>query len=223
MTSGSGLESPPDARYRIPVGEARSKLVVKNSTFLGTAGHAPDVEAARAFVQQVRATYPDASHHAWAFRITGGPQAVIGSSDDGEPGGSAGRPMLTVLAHSGLREIVVVGTRYFGGIKLGVGGLVRAYAGVAREAVAELPTAECILHRMARLTLDYPVYANLQYTLPRYKVRVEGQEFADRVTLVLAVPYERSDQVTSLLRDLTNGEIMLDGQWQGYRYYVGAG
>ncbi|OGO05990.1 MAG: YigZ family protein [Chloroflexi bacterium RBG_13_56_8] len=192
--------------------------MVKGSTFLGTVGHAQDVDAAHSFIQRVRDTYPDANHHAWAFRISEGPQAVIGSSDDGEPGGTAGRPMLAVLEGSGLREIVVVGTRYFGGIKLGSGGLVRAYTHVAREAVKALPIAERVLHQLVRITVDYAVYAKLEYLLPQHGVKVEGQEYSDVVVLSLAVPYERYEQVSDLLRELTNGQVVLEEHRLGHRY-----
>ncbi len=208
----------PVLRYRIPAEEAQSELVIKNSTFIGIVGHASEAEAAHAFVARVRATYPDANHHAWAFRITEGPQAVIGSSDDGEPGGTAGRPMLAVLEGSGLREVVAVCTRYFGGIKLGTGGLVRAYSGAVREALKTLPTLECVLHRLASIAIDYALYGNLQYLLPKYGVKIEEALFSDIVTMSLAVPYERADQVAGLLRDLTGGRIAMEEQWQGERY-----
>ncbi len=199
----------PLLHYRVPCGEAQSELVIKNSVFIGTAGHAPDVEAAQAFVARVRAKYPDANHHAWAYKLGEGPKALIGSSDDGEPGGTAGRPMLSVLMGSDLCEVVVVGTRYFGGIKLGTGGLVRAYSSAAREVLKKLPTALRVLHWLARITVDYGLYGNLQYLLPRYAVRVQDVQFADQVTLVLAVPHERLDEVHRLLAELTNGQVAL--------------
>jgi len=133
--------SQPVLSYRIPAGEGQSELVVKNSVFVGTVGHAPTVEGAEAFITTIKTRYPDANHHAWAFVIDGGPQGAFGSSDDGEPGGTAGRPMLAVLQGSGILQVVVVGTRYWGGIKLGTGGLVRAYSVVAREALKALLTA----------------------------------------------------------------------------------
>ncbi|NLG49373.1 MAG: YigZ family protein [Chloroflexi bacterium] len=212
----------PLLRYRIPVGEAEGQLEVKNSVFIGTAGHAADVEAAQAFIQRVREAYPDANHHAWAYRLTPGPQALIGSSDDGEPGGTAGRPMLAILEGSGLVEVVVVGTRYFGGIKLGTGGLVRAYSAAAREALQSLPTQELVLHRLARITIDYSLYGTLQYTLPRYGVRIEDEQFTENVTLVLVVPYDRTEQVAALLREWTNGQIALEEMWFEERYQPAA-
>ncbi|MBN1151873.1 MAG: YigZ family protein, partial [Dehalococcoidia bacterium] len=135
--------SPPTAlRLAIPDGEASAEIVVKNSIFIGTVAHAQDAEQARAHVTRVTERYPAANHHAWAFVISGGPQAEIGSSDDGEPGGTAGRPMLAGLQGQGLVQAVAVGTRFFGGIKLGTGGLVRAYSDCVRQALQQLPLAE---------------------------------------------------------------------------------
>ena len=207
-------------RYRIPVGEAQSELVIKNSVFIGTVGHAPQIERAHAFVARIRARYPDANHHAWAFKITAEPQDIIGSSDDGEPGGTAGRPMLAILEGSGLCEVVAVGTRYWGRVKLGTGGLVRAYSGALREALKGLSTVECVLHRLARLVVDYGLYGNLRHLLPKYGVRTDETLFAEGVTLSLAVPYDHADQVAGLLRELTNGRILIERQWQGERYDV---
>ena len=210
-------------RYRVPAGDAQSRLVIKHSTFIGTVGRARSAEAARVFIARARSAYPDASHHAWAFKITGGPQALIGSSDDGEPGGTAGRPMLAVLDASGLREVVAVATRYFGGIKLGRGGLVRAYSGVVREALIRLATAECVLHRVGRITVSYALYGRLRSLLARYGVIVEEATFAEEVAMLLAVPYEQTGQVAGLLRDLSSGQIALEENWLGDRYYVSEG
>jgi uncharacterized YigZ family protein len=207
-------------RYRIPAGEAESELVIKNSVFIGTVGHAPSIEAAQAFIARVRARYPDAHHHAWALKVREGQSGAIGSSDDGEPGGTAGRPMLAVLEGSGLHEIVVVGTRYFGGIKLGTGGLVRAYSGAAREAMHKLRTRECVLHHLGRITIDYGLYSILEYSLPRYGVRVEEALFAEAVTLMLAVPHERAKEVASFLSELSKGQIIMEGNWLGDCYHV---
>jgi len=213
----------PVLRYRIPAGEARGELLVKHSTFIGTVGRACSPEVARSFVERARVAYPKANHHAWAFKITDGPRAIIRSSDDGEPGGTAGRPMLAVLEASGLREVVAVGTRYFGGIKLGPGGLVRAYSSVVRQALSRLATVECALHHVARVTVRYALYGKMQSLLSRYGIVVEETTFAEQVTMLLAVPYEQAAQVTHLLRDMTSGEVGLEESWLEDRYYVREG
>ena len=210
-------------RYRIPAARAQSEWVAKNSVFVGTVGHAPDEGAARAFIDEVRGSYADANHNAWAFKISDGPQMLIGSSDDGEPGGTAGRPMLAVLDGSGLLQVIAVVSRYFGGTKLGTGGLVRAYSAAVREALKELPSAECVLHHVGRITVDYGVYGSLKHLFPKHGVRIDRESFTNRVTLELAVPYDRADEVCNLLRELTSGQVALDQSWLRDRYDVTTG
>lgn len=202
--------SPPTAlRLTIPDGQASAEILVKNSVFVGTVAHAQDAEQARQQVDRVRDRYPDANHHAWAFVITGGPQAEIGSSDDGEPGGTAGRPMLAVLQGQGLVQAVAVGTRFFGGIKLGTGGLVRAYSDCIRQALLQLPTAELIYHHRAVVSIDYSPYGTLVYTLPRLGVLIDDEQFGEAVRLTLAIPPEALEPVGDLLSEATSGRIIL--------------
>ena len=126
----------------IPAAEARVALTVVNSRFIATAAPVFSVEAARAFVGRVRAEFADASHNVPAYVIGHGATTIAHCHDDGEPAGTAGRPVLAVLQGSGLGDVAVVVTRYFGGTKLGTGGLVRAYGDAARAVLAALPRAE---------------------------------------------------------------------------------
>lgn len=212
------LPAPDDLRYLVPAASAEGELDAKNSVFIGSVARARSPEEAAAFIERTRQVYADANHHAWAYAITGGPQALIGSSDDGEPGGTAGRPMLAVLQGRDLREVVAVGTRYFGGTKLGTGGLVRAYSGCIRAALEELPIAEMVYHRLARITIPYHLYGNLTYLLPRHGVTIEEESFADTATLLLSIPHDQQEPVATLLRELTNGGLVLADHWQGGHY-----
>ncbi|NLX36411.1 MAG: DUF1949 domain-containing protein [Chloroflexi bacterium] len=207
-------------RYTVPNGVASAELVIKNSRFIGTVGPAHDAEAARGFVTETARHYYDASHNAWAFRIATGPQGEVGFSDDGEPGGTAGRPMLAILDGSGLSQVVAVGTRYFGGTKLGTGGLVRAYSACVREALAGLCTIDMVLHHLARIEIDYGAYGPLSYQLPQLGVKIEDVAYADRVSLTLAAPSKSRAATASLLQELTNGQIMLAEltEWSATRY-----
>jgi len=204
--------------YRVPAGEAQSEQEIKRSVFVGTMGHAANIDAAHAFVSRICERYPDANHHAWAYRIGPGPQIEIGSSDDGEPGGTAGRPMLAVLEGSQLCEVVVVGTRYFGGRKLGTGGLVRAYGGAARETLKVLPTLQRTLHYVAEVSVSYALYGTLQYQLPQLGVLFEDAAYAADVRLTIAVPHDRVQETAQLLQETTNGSVLLEACWTGHRY-----
>jgi uncharacterized YigZ family protein len=127
--------------YLVPGRVHRVEEIVRRSRFIGTIAPAPDPEAAHAFIRSVQREMPDATHHCWAF-VAGPPgnTAHVGLSDAGEPHGTAGRPILNSLLHSGVGEIVAVVTRYFGGVKLGKGGLGRAYASAVTGALETLPT-----------------------------------------------------------------------------------
>ncbi|HEY3290002.1 MAG TPA: YigZ family protein, partial [Anaerolineae bacterium] len=116
-------------RYPIPARETQAETIVINSRFISTVGEARTVDEAMAFIKRVKAQHSDASSHAYAFHIGHGASVTDGCNDGGEPGGTAGRPMLAVLQGSGLGDVVAVVSRWYGGTKLGTGGLVRAFSG----------------------------------------------------------------------------------------------
>ena len=124
--------------YLVPASPLKVEADVKNSVFITRVRNVTTAEQAKAFVKQMNTSFPDASHHCWAY-IVGNPESttLLGCSDDGEPSGTAGKPMLHVLQHSSIGDIVVVCTRYFGGTKLGTGGLARAYGGGVKQAIEQ--------------------------------------------------------------------------------------
>ena len=143
-------------RYPVPAEVHRVEEEIQRSRFITTVAPADSIAVATAFIDQMRAAYADATHNCWAYLV--GPPASsarVGMSDDGEPHGTAGRPMLNVLSHSGVGDIAAVVTRYYGGTKLGKGGLVRAYSGGVKLALASLPLLERVARRRVRLLLDY--------------------------------------------------------------------
>jgi len=177
------------------------------------------VEEAKVFIGRIRAEFADASHNVPAYLVGHGSSVIAHCGDDGEPSGTAGRPMLAVLQGSGLGDVAVVVTRYFGGTKLGTGGLVRAYGGAARTALAALPTRELVWHRLFRAQADYGQYGSLKYLLPKRSVRVTDESFTERVMLELAVPYDEVTPLEADLRELSNGAIALaerefDGRYE---------
>ena len=125
--------------YKIPANQYRHEEIIKRSRFITTLAHASSANEANTFVASIKKEFPDASHNCWAY-VAGAPgdTARIGMSDDGEPHGTAGKPMLNVLLHSDIGEIVAVVTRYFGGTKLGSGGLVKAYSGSVKNSLEGL-------------------------------------------------------------------------------------
>ncbi len=205
MKSEAGL------RYAIPSRIYRVEELIQRSRFITTAAHAPDANAANAFVDSVRELFPDATHHCWAF-VAGPPgsTAHIGMSDDGEPHGIAGRPMLTVLLHSGVGEVVTVCTRYFGGVKLGTGGLSRAYAGGVKLLLQTLPTELKIKRVHVSVRVAYPHVESLQRLLDDLEVVVEHEEYGEEVRYQIAVPVMTLETLREQLAQLTSGEGILE-------------
>jgi len=168
------------------------------------------VDAARAFVTAVRAEFADATHNCWAY-VVGAPgsTAQIGMSDDGEPAGTAGKPMLNVLLGSGVGDVAAVVTRYFGGAKLGTGGLVRAYSGGVKTALQQLPVAEKVERVLLRVILPYRLYQPLERLLPAFEAEVIESQFAAEVTLRVRLPVEHVNDWRGALRELSAGVIQV--------------
>jgi uncharacterized YigZ family protein len=198
-------------RYPIPAGSVRVEEEIKRSRFITTLGPAPTTEAARATIAQVSAEFGDASHNCWAY-VAGPPGSTreVGMSDDGEPHGTAGRPMLNVLLHGGVGEIVAVVTRYFGGALLGTGGLVRAYSGGVQLALASLATVERVPRAALAVVVDYSAVTPLQRLLPQYEAEILGQEFGADATFHLRLPLEHVAPLTAAVVELTNGLALVE-------------
>lgn len=191
-------------RYSIPrlaEGDIHpAEIEIERSRFIAWLCHAPDVAAFDALLARARRHYPDASHHCSAF-IAGPPgeQTAIGFSDDGEPGGTAGRPMFRLLDGSGLGQIGCVVTRYFGGTKLGTGGLVRAYSQALHTALASLPLTEFTERCSRRLKVDFAGEAEARAWLSSHAIPVEAADYTgDGVTLRVGWPRDTPLELTAL-------------------------
>lgn len=196
------------SRYPVPASRTRVEETILRSRFITTAAAAATPDEARAFIAEIRAELADASHNCYAF-VAGPPgsSGQIGMSDDGEPSGTAGRPMLAVLLGSGVGDIAVVVTRYWGGIKLGTGGLVRAYGGGVKAALAALPVREKIIYADLLATGPYHWVTPVTRALAGYEAQIADQTFAADVTWQLRVPEERAAELAAALVSLSHGEI----------------
>ncbi len=187
-----GLQKPM-SRYPIPAAcpehPYRTELVIRRSRFITHCAHTPGPAAARSFIESIRREHASATHNCWAF-VGGAPghSGQVGFSDDGEPHGTAGRPMLQVLLHCGIGEICMVVTRYFGGVKLGTGGLVRAYQDAVRENLRELPRAERIPSLTVMLSLAYAHLDRVRRLLPDYEAATLGEDYDADARLRLRLP-----------------------------------
>lgn len=186
-----------------------TEIVIRRSRFLAQCAHTPDAATARAFVEQVRRQHADATHNCWAY-ASGAPgnTAQIGSSDDGEPHGTAGRPMLQIVLHSGIGELCVVVSRWFGGVKLGTGGLVRAYQDSVRENLADLPVRQRVPETSLQLTVAYAHLDALRRMLPTYEARLESEDYQAEARLQLRLPTEHVEAFQAALAGVSNGAAL---------------
>ncbi|AKQ67269.1 hypothetical protein A176_004181 [Myxococcus hansupus] len=200
-----------EKRYPIPAGLHRVEQDIQKSRFITTAAHAPTVEEAKAFIARVREEFADATHNCWAFVVgPPGSTAQVGMSDDGEPHGTAGRPMLTALLHGGVGDVAMVVTRYFGGTLLGKGGLVRAYTAGVQQALESLPTTERVRKTRLAVEVEYTHVDGLRRLLPSYEVQVLAEEYSATVGYQLELPVTQVEGLRTALNDLTLGQVLVE-------------
>ena len=196
-------------RYPVPAAPCHTSFEIKRSRFLTFVERASDRAEAEHFLQTIRSRYPDAGHVCWAY-IAGAPDTTVKSmSDDGEPSGTAGRPMLNALQHSGIGEIVVAVVRYFGGIKLGTGGLQRAYADAVVQALAELQTRERVPRRGVLIRFDYALEANVRNLMADYDIELADTGWEQQVSMQLLVAEESADEFLQRLSDRCAGQVVI--------------
>jgi uncharacterized YigZ family protein len=194
-------------RYPIPAKEARIEIIVVNSRFIATAAPAFSVDEAKAFVARMREEFADASHNVPAYLIGHGASVTAHCTDAGEPSGTAGRPALAVLQGSGLGDVVVVVTRYFGGTKLGTGGLVRAYTDATKAVLERLPRAEKIPTHTVMFSLPYTFFEQARLLVSEHRGQILDEEFAADVTITARFMVERFEDFQAGLRELTHGKV----------------
>lgn len=193
--------------YPVPAGTHETEEVIQRSRFRTVLGPAPDDEAAHAFVHEIRDRFPDATHHCWAF-VAGPPgdTARVGMSDDGEPSGTAGRPMLTILLHSGVGEVVAVCVRWYGGTNLGTGGLQRAYTSGVKRTLEDLPVEERIARVRLEVTFGYAQVDGVQRLLEEIGGEVAHETYEGDVRYRVEIPEIRLTHFSRALADLTSGQ-----------------
>lgn len=193
----------------IPAQAATCEIRVSNSRFITNLAPASDVASARAFIASIRTAMPDASHHVYAYVIGHGATTTLGMSDDGEPSGTAGRPALAVLKGSGLGDVVVVVTRYFGGTLLGTGGLVHAYGDSVRAILEVVERVEKIARTQIVLAVSYAMYESIKRTLASYDHRIDDEDFGTDVTMTVTIRQDDETTIRAILIEQTAGQIVL--------------
>lgn len=187
-----------------------SEETIKKSRFITLLAHTRGVDAARDFVQHVKSMHPGARHHCWAW-VAGAPDdsQQLGFSDDGEPSGTAGKPMLAQLMGSGVGEITAVVVRYYGGIMLGTGGLVKAYGGGVQQGLKLLPRQRKVPMQRFSLQCEYAQLGDIERLLQRFDGRLEESHYQDRILLCVALPHAQIEGFQQNLSDYSRGTLTL--------------
>lgn len=197
-------------RYPVPAHEVRRELEVLKSRFIATLAPVFSVDEAKAFVARVKTEFPDATHHVPVYLVGYGDSEIAHCSDAGEPAGTAGRPALAVLRGSGLGDVAVVVTRYFGGTKLGTGGLVRAYGDAVREVVDCVPRAEKILCHTVMAAFPYTYLERIRLLVGAHQGQVLDEDFAADVTLTARFAVDHLPAFQTALRELSSGSLQAE-------------
>lgn len=184
--------------YSVPQGSYECELEIKKSRFIGFATKVVSRDDALAQVAAVKVRYPDARHHCWAYVL--GNAASAAMNDDGEPSGTAGKPILNVLQHKGIGDILVVVTRYFGGVKLGAGGLVRAYSQATELVVSALPVEELVAMTTYTLACDFAAEQPLRHFIGLHQGEVTRVDYSSQVTLTVELPKQHDTDIAQICR-----------------------
>lgn len=205
-------------------GSATSEFQEKKSTFIGYIKRVNTEEEAKDFVNEIKSMHKEATHNVYAY-IVGENKGIQRYSDDGEPQGTAGIPVLEVIKKNDLTDVVVVVTRYFGGILLGGGGLIRAYSKGASTAIEEAGIVEKVRGLKLRFTLDYDLIGKIQYLCGTKNWHIEDTIYTDKVELSLFSETENKEIIISAFVEATNGKVTIfeeDEEYlfkEGHRYY----
>ncbi|HKK49892.1 MAG TPA: YigZ family protein, partial [Alkalispirochaeta sp.] len=195
---------------QVPAGSGVYEFTTKRSRFIGTAQRADSREAVDAIVDAVQGDHPDAGHIVYAFVIGDERNELLGMSDDGEPHGTAGRPVLEVLKGSGIRNCLITVVRYFGGTKLGTGGLVHAYGDAAKGCIADLSVAVQRDRVGGVIQCPYELHESVLRLLRDYEVEVTSEEFGTGITIACLVERGGEAVLQERLHDVSRGTLKLD-------------
>ena len=188
--------------YLIPAGDGASEYVEKRSRFIGQVRRVETEDEARDFIASAKKKYYDARHNCWCYMIHDG---AVRYSDDGEPQGSAGLPMLEVFKREGVENVVCVVTRYFGGVLLGTGGLLRAYTRAAKDALTDAGVTTVRRRAIAEVVCGYPLLERVKLECSAFEGSVEDVEYAAEVKLTVLLPEAKAEAFAKRITDLSAG------------------
>ena len=196
--------------YLVPAQRIETEQEIKKSRFIATIGHAADKESALRFIEETSSKHEGASHNTYAF-VAGNPHggAEVGFGDDGEVGGTAGKPILSVLQMRGIGDVVAVVTRYFGGTRLGTGGLVRAYSGTVTMALDELKLKERVNLVEVTIVTGYEHENSVRQILDKMGIAIKDAVYTEEVSIVADIPQRVSDELRGEIMNSTRGKVKI--------------
>lgn len=202
-------------RYKTIHNIGKDEIIINRSRFIGYAKPIENEGEALAFIEEIKTLHKDATHNVYAY-VVGDDNNIQRYSDDGEPSGTAGIPVLEVIKKEDLRNVVVVVTRYFGGIKLGTGGLIRAYTKGAKIGLEAGNIIEKVLFRKVKIRLDYTLYGKVENYLKTNGIIMIDTIYDDAVNLLVYADYEDYNSFIGIIMDLTNGTAIVDDIGEEY-------
>ncbi|MCR5402596.1 MAG: YigZ family protein [Butyrivibrio sp.] len=201
--------------YKVITTEGVGEIIEKKSRFIGSAFYVATTEEAEKKIAELSKRYWDARHNCYAY-VIGEKSEISKCSDNGEPSGTAGKPILEVISAAGLTNTLVMVTRYFGGVLLGTGGLVRAYTQAAQAALSSSEVGEKVLSRLLTVTVDYSKVNNVQYFLAQSQISIKDSRYTDTVSFDICVKESSLEQVKSGLIQKCEGKISIEEGEKGY-------
>ena len=190
--------------FRVPFAAAESEFTEKRSRFIGHIWPVETEEQAQAYIRAMKKRYYDARHNCWCYLIG---ESVVRYSDDGEPQGTAGQPMLNVFQRENVENVVCIVTRYFGGILLGAGGLTRAYAKAAKDALDNAGKARMQPFSVLLLECPYPMFERIKLLIEGHEGRIESSDYGAAVTLTFLLPVQKTADFSAALTELSGGQM----------------
>ena len=194
--------------YRTIKGQASAEYEEKKSVFIGSVARVSTEDEARNFINSIKASHRESRHNVYAY-VIGANCSIQRYSDDGEPQGTGGIPVLEVIKRNNITDIVIVVTRYFGGVLLGASGLVRAYSKAAALAVKEAGIVEKVNAVMLRIRIDYDLLGKIQYTFNKNNWQIDNTEYTDMVELSIVCEKEKIEEIREALMDITNNKFTI--------------
>ena len=201
-------------QFRVPYEPAESEFAEKRSRFIGHIWPVETEEEAQAHIKSMKSQYYDARHNCWCYLIG---DNIVRYSDDGEPQGTAGQPMLKVFQRENVTNVCCVVTRYFGGILLGAGGLTRAYSRSAKETLSAAGAATMGLWRQVRLHCPYPLLERVKLEIGTWGGLIDDTEYGAEVTVTASMPEDGAERLQDRLTELSAGGIILQVLGENYR------